>query len=480
MTEVGHTPISTQIMGLGINFSTGAPLVGSMDEQSFSGKILGSLARNAEGIRILTKATGTARTFRGEIERKRTVDLGDPVLAGWTFLVNEDDPQKDDVIKVLRPLAKHRGMENPEAPLFFGDEPEDEWFDWLLENYSSLNMKKVPHYILIVGGPDQVPFHFQSFLDIAASVGRVGFDSLKDLETYIEKIIRLEKAASPTATRETVFFAPDGGPNDATYFSRLYMAQPLADYVEAKCLFKTRRVMGDDATKKQLAENLRATKPALVFTASHGIGAPDESLEIQKQFNGAICCQRTDDESIKQWLFSADDVPFDEPFLEGSVFFQFACFGYGTPAESDFMHWLGNPQLNAKADFIAALPKKLLAHPRGPVAFIGHVDTAWLHGFADPKNPHILDRWHPRIAPFVDALNVLLKVQPVGLAMASMNTRYDITNALLTSTYDRLQKGKIKMTADYHALLADAFISRSDAQNYMIFGDPAVHLRILT
>jgi len=67
---------------------------------------------------------------------------------------------------------------------------------------------------------------------------------------------------------------------------------------------------------------------------------------------------------------------------------------------------------------VAALPKRLLSHPNGPIAFIGHVDAAWMHGFVDnPDHPDILDRWHRRIEPFVSALNSLLEVQPVGLAL---------------------------------------------------------------
>jgi hypothetical protein len=175
----------------------------------------------------------------------------------------------------------------------------------------------------------------------------------------------------------------------------------------------------------------------------------------------------------------ADDVPIDEPFLEGSVFFQFACFGYGTPSQSDFMHWLGSPELNSEEDFVAAMPKRLLAHPRGPVAYIGHLDTAWLHGFDDPNDPSILEKWHPRIAPFVFAVNTLLKeTNPIGMAMVEMNKRYDITNAILTSTLDRLARGKIRINSDYFSRIADTFITRSDAQNYMVFGDPAVRLRI--
>ena len=130
---------------------------------------------------------------------------------------------------------------------------------------------------------------------------------------------------------------------------------------------------------------------------------------MQRRVNGAICCQATDGD----WLSTPDNVPDDDtPFLEGAVFFQFACYGYGTPDKSDFMHWLGQPALNAEADFVAALPKRLLAHPRGPIAYIGHVDTAWLHGFDDPDSPLILDAYHERLRPFITALNVLFTVQP--------------------------------------------------------------------
>jgi hypothetical protein len=59
-----------------------------------------------------------------------------------------------------------------------------------------------------------------------------------------------------------------------------------------------------------------------------------------------------------------------------------------------------------------------------------------------------------------------------------MVKKYDIGNALLTSTFDRLQRGRIKVTPEFHARLVDAFITRNDAQNYFIFGDPAVSLRM--
>jgi len=111
------------------------------------------------------------------------------------------------------------------------------------------------------------------------------------------------------------------------------------------------------------------------------------------------------------------------------------------------------------------------------IGFIGHVDTAWLHGFADPDNP--MDPWNKRITPFREGVNVLLaKRQPTGMALAYMNKMYILHNNLITNTYDRIQKHPEVIDNDFYTRLGTMFITRSDAQNYMIFGDPAVHLRI--
>lgn len=468
-----------RILGTGIDYSTGEVLIDPIDEETFGQTIQESLARHADEVRssVQTRARGTA--LRGEVERERTVDLGDPRAAGWTFLVNRDDPRREEIEKALAPLGEHRGMADP-SPLIFNGEPEEEWQDWMQEHYLGLELdgKRVPHYVLVVGGPDQVPFHFQSLLDSAASVGRVDFDTIGDLQVYVDKVLRHERAAGPTAAREALFFATDGGPGDATHFSRRFMADPLSNHVLKTRRFPTRAIVADGATKERFLDDARQRKPALVYTASHGMAAPKEKLEVQKRVNGGICCDHVKGDAREEWLITADDVDLDQPFLEGSVVFQFACFGYGTPAESDFRHWLGGAALNSSASFVAALPKKLLAHPRGPIAFIGHVDTAWLHGFDDPESPYLVDRWSSRIAPYKKAIEVLLASQPAGLAMSDMNKRFDYANAELTLTFDRMMKRKLEMTPALHKRLANTFIFRSDAQNYLVFGDPAARLRI--
>lgn len=75
----------------------------------------------------------------------------------------------------------------------------------------------------------------------------------------------------------------------------------------------------------------------------------------------------------------------------------------------------------------------MLAHPKSLIAYIGHADSAMLVGFDDPNNPDLKTlnkQLHPRMAPFTRGVSMLLEGQPVGLAMAYMNEKYNVAMAL--------------------------------------------------
>src|SRR5437667_2929171 len=154
-----------KILGFGLDFK-GKPLFKPVDGATFEQSLIDALGRNAEHLQRSTRATSVGFAVRGELERK-IVNLGDPVEAGWSFLVNNQDPQRGDIEGILEPLARHRGMSDPKSPLVFNEEPPEDWFDWLHDSYYALDLegKKAPHYILIVGGPERIPFRFQSLLD---------------------------------------------------------------------------------------------------------------------------------------------------------------------------------------------------------------------------------------------------------------------------------------------------------------------------
>jgi hypothetical protein len=468
------------ILANGVNFSSEQLLFPVRKDQDFARGIEQWLTDVIGDIRGSTEQSSWAFRSRSEVERERSPDIGDPKAVGWTYLINGDHPNQSNIRRAMLPLAEHRGMANPDSPLIFPGGRAVEWFHWLQEHYFGLPLEDSvrPFYVLCVGSPQDIPFKFQSLLGSAAAVGRLDFDSVDDIYTYVSKVKAIEKANRPLCSRDVVVFAPDYGVNDPTFFSREYLATPIANFIRRKFGVDPHRLFGHDATKENLSSRLKFTRrPALLLTASHGLGAPDESFETQKQLNGAICCQRAPGLQRYEWLFGASDVPPD-PFLQGSVVFQFACFGYGTPAESDFAPYVGVPAKNTVHDFVAALPKRLLAHPDGPIAFIGHVDTAWMHGFEDPRAPFLMEQWHPRIQPFVALVEQIMKTQPVGWAMADMSKKYDWGNAVLLSAFNRLEGYVDTPPDEFYERLIDIFIQRTDAQNYMILGDPAARVRI--
>lgn len=470
-----------RIFAMGVDWK-GNRLFPPLEEGAMEQALLKALVPNTQREQRRARITSRATVFRGE-QARRVVDRGDPKAAGWTFLVADTDPNKKAYIEALGPLAKARGMDDPQKPLLFDGSGPDAWPDWMNDRYYALELagKKSPGYVLIIGGPDQVPFGFQSMMDTVASVGRLDFDRIEDLAAYAAKIMRIETARAPAVQREALFFATDGGTEDPTYYSRKYMAEPLALYAQADHKMKVTQIMGANATKANLLAALKKTKAALVYTASHGLGATSESQQVQARYNGAICCQH-DGPLTLDHLLSGDDIPASDPLCEGAVFFQFACYGYGTPAQSEYAHWLpeswGKAQPQVPQDFVATLPKKLLANPRGPIAFIGHLDTAFLHGFADPREPNTVDRWGTRMAPFKRAVDQLLGVQPSGLALEGINERYAVCNAMITNASDRVQRGTMTWTEDSMRTFLDTWITRGDAQNYLVLGDPAARLRI--
>ena len=106
-----------KIMGMGLDFN-GKPLFQAKDEKEVINVLINALESNATNLKNLSQGTSEAVFFRGEVEHT-IPNPGDPVSAGWTFIINSKDPNFDKIKKILKPLAKHRTMENPNKPLLF-------------------------------------------------------------------------------------------------------------------------------------------------------------------------------------------------------------------------------------------------------------------------------------------------------------------------------------------------------------------------
>ena len=98
---------------------------------------------------------------------------------------------------------------------------------------------------------------------------------------------------------------------------------------------------------------------------------------------------------------SAADVS-DDASVGGMIAFFFACFGAGTPNLDQFRKDPNDASTAVKLaeqPFVAALPRRLLAHPNGgALAVIGHVDRAWSFSIRPPSAAG------PQIRTFINTL----------------------------------------------------------------------------
>lgn len=411
--------------------------------------------------------------------------------AGWGVIFAQDaDPE---IKKALRELLAYR---KEQAGELYKEYTEDDGYHYNIEEEAfeskldflakhgagpgPVDPKKVPYYLLIVGDPETIPYSFQYQLDVQYAVGRLHFDGPDKLDQYARyarSVVEAEQGKL-VLPRQATFFGVRNQDDSATNLSADYLVKPLAEKItqEHTDWFVQTFLGADQAKKAQLAKLLGGEQtPALLFTASHGMGFPgNHGLQLSHQ--GALLCQ--DWPGPKEWqgqgpitpdyYFSADDVD-DNARLWGMIAFHFACFGGGTPRLDDFAHlnfW--NAASIAPHAFVARLPQRLLSHPQGgALAVVGHVDRAWGYSFT-------WEEAGPQLGTFESTLQQLLEGLPIGAAIEYFNERYA---ELSTEITKRILDVKTKKRGSEVAL-SGVWTANNDARSYVIIGDPAVRLPV--
>ena len=403
--------------------------------------------------------------------------------AGWAVVFHQNESQS--VIDALQPLIEHRkqqvGDEQKVKVLTYRDgQNRAEWLAGYGVSTGNVEPTRVPFYLLFVGSPKHIPFGFCQEIDVEYGVGRLHFDTAEEYSRYVASVIEYENAEVVPNAKEAIFFGVRHEFDQATQMSADLLVNPLADGpnentpgVATRWGFATRKLWGPKATKSALTEVLRtsngAKPPAFLFTASHGLGFK-KGHERQLRAQGALLCQDWPGfgQISPDHYFAAANLPADAN-VRGLIAFHFACYGAGTPDFDNFVHKPGEPPPQiADQPFIAALPKALLAHPKGgALACIGHVERAWGYSIVGPTT-------EPQLIPFQNAIGRLLIGQPVGYAIKDFNEKFA---ALSTSMCNLLEK--VGFGADVPDFeLADLWVERNDAGGYIVVGDPAVRLRV--
>jgi hypothetical protein len=439
------------------------------------------VASVARSEHIDTGRVGALRNVKNALELKHLglpfdIDPLDISQAGWAIVFHKDE---DAAVKAaLQPLITHRSAQicNDPRLKLLEYRPGEDRQRWLARHgvaAGNIDPTRVPYYLLIIGAPTRIPFTFCRELAVEYAVGLLTFDDTGDYATYVASLLSAERGDVAPRSRRVTFFAPRHELDAATQLSADRLVGPLAEgslALRARCAMES--VVGEGATHEALSELLtrgNANAPALLFTASHGVGFPLGHAEQRAQ-QGALLCQDWAGPMTgpveRSHYYAAVDVP-DAANIASLAVFSFACFSGGTPERDRFSHTPGTPPLRlAEAPFAAALPQKLLAHPRGAaLGCIAHIERAWSCSIEQPDAG-------PQLIPFENAIGRMLAGQPLGLALKDFNERFATFSVSLASLIEQIEDGA--MIPDTQ--LSTTWLQRNDAEGYVLFGDPAARL----
>ena len=422
---------------------------------------------------------------RQQLGVKEGVDATDLASAGWGVIFPEAvDPA---VVAALAPLLRWRQTQAGDLFRLYqgaaeaggGYRPGESKSTFLARNGigpGPADPAKMPYYLLLVGGPAEIPFDFQYQLDIQYAVGRIHFADAADYAAYAEAVVRHERAAGHLPAGEnappiaTLFWAPANPDDEPTRQTLRQLMAPLAERGAGQWgEGAVRSLLHREATKTKLLDALRTKPPHLLVTASHGVEFPAGD-PLQRAAQGALLGQEWPGPLVgggqplsPDHYLAAHDLT-ENLALDGLVAFCLACFGGGTPEEDEFPETAtGRKRRLAPAPFVAALPMGLLS--RGALAVVSHVERAWNYSFAWPDAG-------PQRTVFESTLDALHSGKPVGLAMEYFNERYAEIAADLNSRLDAIRKRKKHEPAELILL----WTATNDARSYAILGDPAVRL----
>ncbi len=320
---------------------------------------------------------------------------------------------------------------------------------------------QMPYYVLLVGGPDEIPYEFQYQLDAMRAVGRIHFDALQDYANYAYYVEQADTGQIALPHR-VVFFDVVNPGDEATRLSSRYLVQPLYEKLSQKQSYgrfvdqggvKQKRSFdwqfeqfgAEQATKAQLLQLLDdGQPPAFLFTASHGVEFPAGDSQ-QNLYQGALLCQDWPGPNewrgeIPQDFYLAGDDLTRYTRVAGLITFHFASYG----------------------GFVGALPKSLLSH--GALAVIGHVERVLGYSILSPRMAD-----SSRI--YRDMLTSLFDGERVGWAMENIKMHY-------AGLAVQLAKGREELEWDPGFIdpydLAQMWTFCNDARSCVVIGDPAV------
>jgi hypothetical protein len=333
---------------------------------------------------------------------------------------------------------------------------------------------RLPHYLMILGGPDEVPWGIQFALAATRAVGRLPLTGAA-LDNYVNALLSDFKidAADPYTT---VTWAVDTGPDDISHLMRTY----IADKVQQKFLgdnemgaARSTYLDGMDdpaqASAGRLVAALKAQRPGLIVSTSHGLTGPLNDVRRMKETLGL---------PVDQFGKAVEPADLLEEWKPGgAVWYCHACCSAGSESPSIFSSLFEEGSdlrrildgIAKTGPSVAPLPLSLLGHSRPARAFIGHVEPTFDWTLRNPGNRQVVT------GPIVDAIypNLFQLAPRTPLGQAFRDVHGNIGGYL--ADWDNARRVYDSGGRNLGDLMAMQLCAR-DLQSLVILGDPAAML----
>jgi hypothetical protein len=319
----------------------------------------------------------------------------------------------------------------------------------------------LPRYVLIIGGPDVIPWSVQYALSARHAVGRLPLDG-DALGNYLEAM--LSGWVGSTSDIRAPMMWTVSHPGDITAQMRAVIANPLQEKLTDAQLPRFVHVEDADATAAALLGTLAGSQPALLVTSSHGL-AEGEADVLRARLGVPV--------DVAHSAVDVDALAAAVP--GGAIWYSQACCSAGSDATTNYAGLL-NPGTTAFATVqavaelgatVAPAATRLLGRANPVRAVIGHVEPTF--------------DWTLRVSEtgqglgghIVSALSTnLFAGQPVGYAFSD----YRAGVGELYTQWAKLNAQLAAGQTDVRENLTRLRLSAVDRQSLVLLGDPTVTL----
>ncbi len=224
------------------------------------------------------------QTTTGHLGVKEGVDPKNLAEAGWgvifpAYPASEPEKRKEveAICEALQPLLRLRErdtrgrfsawVQGTDKGFRVGVDTKNSYLARHEAGPGPANPDKVPYYLLIVGGPSDIPYRFQSQLDVQYAVGRIHFETLQEYADYAASVAAIETGGH-RLRREAAFFGAANPDDLATQLSAGQLVQPLAAWMQGQFAdWNVQRIEPAEATKATLSTLLGGGRtPSLLFS----------------------------------------------------------------------------------------------------------------------------------------------------------------------------------------------------------------------